>query len=454
MSTVDLIVLFLYLGVMILIGLKAMKTVKTEEDFILGGRNVGTVFVLLSIFASWTGLSGLFGTPQYVYTYGIAGGWWWFTFPLGVFIMGITMAKLLRRRMHMTLADIVDHRSTSKPTRVAASIVTVWNYLAWTAGQVAGIILIIQTFTDLNPIIAVIITYLVMITFTMLGGFRAVVHTDAFQAILFILIIGAVIPAIILCNYDLSSIINGTSQINGFYKLFGSVPKDAMISWWLLAPAGFIDTMAFQRIFAAKDEKTARQSIIRAFGMMIIFGLILVFIGTAAKVILPADSDPASVMLIMAQTVLPKGLLGLLVAALVGVAMSTASTTLLVCSATIEQDVYSVIRPNDGKSKLKMHRLLVIAVGLLALVVALKVPSVTTILVYGYSVYVPGLLLPVIAGTFEWNIPDKCMFATIVSGTLSAVALIIAGEPIPASVGGLVISAIPFIIGIYHSKKV
>ena len=100
-----------------------------------------------------------------------------------------------------------------------------------------------------------------------------------------------------------------------------------------------------------------------------------------------------------------------------------------------------------------MHRLLVIVVGLLALIAALKVPSVTTILVYGYSVYVPGLLLPVIAGTFEWKIPDKYMLATIVSGTLSAVALIIAGEPIPASVGGLIVSAIPFVIGIYGSKN-
>lgn len=52
MSTVDLIVLILYLGVMIFIGFRAMKTVKNEEDFILGGRNVGTIFVLLSIFAS------------------------------------------------------------------------------------------------------------------------------------------------------------------------------------------------------------------------------------------------------------------------------------------------------------------------------------------------------------------------------------------------------------------
>ncbi len=73
MNAFDLVVLIAYLGIMLFIGVRAMKKVKTEEDFILGGRSVSMIFVLLSIFASWTGLSGLFGTPQYVYTYGIAG---------------------------------------------------------------------------------------------------------------------------------------------------------------------------------------------------------------------------------------------------------------------------------------------------------------------------------------------------------------------------------------------
>ena len=155
MSIFDWGIIVVYLVVMLYIGIRAMRKVKTKEDFVLGGRTVGPVFMLLSLFASWTGLSGLFGTPQYVYTYGIAGGWWWFTFPIGVYIMGMTMAKVLRRRMHRTLPDIVDSNHTSKAVRVAASAVTVWNYLAWTAGQVAGIMLIIRTFTDLNPITGV-----------------------------------------------------------------------------------------------------------------------------------------------------------------------------------------------------------------------------------------------------------------------------------------------------------
>ena len=456
MSALDWLVILAYLAVMLYIGYHSMKTVKTDEDFVLAGRNVGNIYIILSLFASFTGLSGLFGTPQYVYEYGIAGWWWWATFPIGVFIMGMTMAKLLRRRMHVTLPDVVDVNLSSKAVRVAASLVTVWNYLAWTAGQVAGIVLVITTFTDLNGTAAVIVAYIIIVLFTLLGGFRAVVYTDSLQAVLFLVVLGLVIPAVLLLHYDVPEALAQTTSIDGFYKLFGSVPAGTMITWWLLAPAGFIDNMALQRVFAAKDEKSAKGNITAAFLLMIIFGLILMFIGIMARFILPAGSDPASAMLNLSQLVLPKGMLGLLVAAFAGVAVSTASSTLLVCSSTLEQDVYSVLR-NTGKEKpassLLVNRLFVVLVGLIALVLALKVPSVTQILMYGYSVYVPGLLLPVIAGSFHWKLSDRAMLLTIVSGVLTAVILILMGEPFPGSLGGLIVSAIPFCIGLWNGRQ-
>ena len=456
MSALDWLVILAYLAVMLYIGYHSMKTVKTDEDFVLAGRNVGNIYIILSLFASFTGLSGLFGTPQYVYEYGIAGWWWWATFPIGVFIMGMTMAKLLRRRMHVTLPDVVDVNHSSKAVRVAASLVTVWNYLAWTAGQVAGIVLVITTFTDLNGTAAVIVAYIIIVLFTLLGGFRAVVYTDSLQAVLFLVVLGLVIPAVLLLHYDVPEALAQTTSIDGFYKLFGSVPAGTMITWWLLAPAGFIDNMALQRVFAAKDEKSAKGNITAAFLLMIIFGLILMFIGIMARFILPAGSDPASARLNLSQLVLPKGMLGLLVAAFAGVAVSTASSTLLVCSSTLEQDVYSVLR-NTGKEKpassLLVNRLFVVLVGLIALVLALKVPSVTQILMYGYSVYVPGLLLPVIAGSFHWKLSDRAMLLTIVSGVLTAVILILMGEPFPGSLGGLIVSAIPFCIGLWNGRQ-
>lgn len=456
MGVIDWLVILLYLGSMLVIGYRSMKKVKTDDDFVLAGRNVGNVYITLSLFASFTGLSGLFGTPQYVSQYGIAGWWWWATFPVGVFIMGMTMAKLLRRRMHTTLPDVVDVNNTSKAVRVAASLVTVWNYLAWTAGQVAGIVLVITTFTDLNGTVAVVIAYAIIVLFTLLGGFRAVVYTDSMQSVLFLVILGAVIPILLLVKFDVSAAFTQTAAIDGFYKLFGSVPGGMMVTWWLLAPAGFIDNMALQRVFAAKDERSAKRNITNSFILMIVFGLILTFIGVMARYVLPAGSDPASAMLDISKLVLPKGLLGLLIAAFAGVAVSTASSTLLVCSSTLEKDVYSVLRKKpEGKkdSALLVNRVFVAVIGLAALVLALKVPSVTQILMYGYSVYVPGLLLPVIAGSFNWKISDRAMLATILVGVVTAVALILMGEPFPGSLGGLIASAVPFVIGLVNGKR-
>lgn len=455
MGVFDWLIIVAYLVVMLAIGVAAMRKVKTNEDFALAGRSVGNFWVILSLFASWTGLSGLFGTPQYVYQYGISGWWWWATFPFGVFVMGMTMATLLRKRMHSTLSDTVDPLHSSKPIRIASSLVTVWNYLAWTAGQVAGIILVITTFTDLDGTAAVIIAYSVIVVFTVLGGLRAVLYTDSVQSILFLTVIGLIIPIAIISKYNVAEAIDATKQIGGYYNLFGGTPSGLMITWWLLAPAGFIDTMAFQRIFAAKDEKSAKKNIQGAFVLMVVFGLILTFIGIMAHTILPEGSDPASIMLETVRVILPSGLRGLIVAAFAGVAVSTASSTLLVCSTTLEQDVFAPLYKGnyDNKKAIFVNRAFVVVIGLLALVLALKVQSVTAILMYGYSVYVPGLLLPVIARTCNLKISDKYVLATIVVGVISSVALILLGEPFPSSLGGLIISAIPFIIGLSVGKN-
>ena len=455
MSTLDWVFLALYLLVMLVVGVTSMKQVKTNEDFALAGRSVGNFWVILSLFASWTGLSGLFGTPQYVYQYGIAGWWWWATFPIGVFIMGMTMAKLLRKRMYTTLSDTVDPMHTSKALRIASSVVTVWNYLAWTAGQVAGIILVITSFTNLNGTTAVIIAYIVIVIFTVLGGLRAVMYTDSFQSVLFLLVIGLVIPIVILTKFNIAEAVDATRQIDGYYKLFGSVPSGMMVTWWLLAPAGFIDTMAFQRIFAAKDETAAKKNIEGSFILMLIFGAVLTFIGVMAHAVLPEGSDPASAMIDVVRAVLPGGVRGILVAAFAGVAISTASSTLLACSTTLEQDVFAVLYKGEynNKKAISVNRVFVGVIGLLSLILALKVGSVTMILMYGYSVYVPGLLLPVIARSCNLRISDKYLLASLIFGVVSSVLLILIGEPFPASLGGLLISAIPFLIGLAVGKK-
>ena len=71
---------------------------------------------------------------------------------------------------------------------------------------------------------------------------------------------------------------------------------------------------------------------------------------------------------------------------------------------------------------------------------------------YGYSVYVRSASA-VIAGSFHWKLSDRAMLLTIVSGVLTAVILILMGEPFPGSLGGLIVSAIPFCIGLWNGRQ-
>ncbi|WP_054310482.1 sodium:solute symporter family protein [Mesorhizobium sp. 1M-11] len=455
MGSFDIAIVVLYLAVVTVIGLFYARTIKTEEDYIVAGRRMGPLWLTISAFASWTGLAGLFGTPEMVVRYGISGTWWWFTFPIGLLLMGIFIAKIVRQRMHVTTPDIVASDYPNS-VRVAASLVTSWNYLAWAAAQVFGISMIFTLFSGMDPTTGAIVAYLVVIVYTMLGGFLAVVATDVLQAVIFLIVIGVVAPLIVVFGPGVSGVYEATRSIPDFYNLFGNVPPATLFVWFLLLPAGFIDTIGFQRVFAANSPDTARKGLINGFVLMAVFGVILTFLGIAAKALLPADTNPVNAMPDLMRQLLPSGLIGLLVAAFLAVAMSTASTTLLVTATTLQRDVISRFRPDasDGE-RLWTSRILLLLLGLIALAVALTVPSVVTILMLGFSVYVPGLLLPVLSATFGWRIPVWSMLTTIIVGAGSTAVLVLAGEPggVPASLVGFILSAIPFVAGLATRPK-
>ena len=82
------------------------------------------------------------------------------------------------------------------------------------------------------------------------------------------------------------------------------------------------------------------------------------------------------------------------------------------------------------------------------MLIALKSESVVSILLLGFSIYVPGLLLPVLAASYHSRAPSRAMLATIVAGAGGAAVWSIIKEPVmPAVIAGLIMAAIPFSLG-------
>ncbi len=454
MVSADIIMIGFYLLLIVGIGLYRGKTIQTDCEFAIAGRNVSIHLIGFSAFASWIGLAGTFGTPENIYKCGISGSWWFFFWFPGILLMAYFLAFRLRKRLFVTVPELIAEK-TSKQIGLLASLLVSWNYLAWVAVQVFALGLIFSTFTPLDSTTGSILAFLIMISYVLSGGFRSVVRTDLIQAAMMIFFIVVLAPCLILANYNVSEIFRKTQNIPNFYTLFGGVDGKTLFIWFLsLFPAAFIDPGGLQRVFSAERPEVARNGLYYSAILYVIFGVAITFLGVAAKAILPDIEAAKSIPLLMAH-ILPTGLNGLMVATFIGIAMSTADTALLVVSNTMQRDIYSSFRPNiSEKERLVVNRVLILVLGLLALLIALRGQGVVTILIYGFSLYVPGLLLPVIAASFEWNIPPWAILWTILSGVISSVVWLYLGEPvIPAIAIGLMTSGVPFFAGFLLRNK-
>jgi len=152
---------------------------------------------------------------------------------------------------------------------------------------------------------------------------------------------------------------------------------------------------------------------------------------------------------------MPVGLKGLSLAAFLAVAMSTADTALLIVATTLQRDIYAPFRPNiTDRERIIVNRILILILGLFSLLIALKSQSVIHILLLGFSVYVPGLLLPVLAASNDWRIPTWAMLSSISVGAGGAAVWSLLKEPVlPAIIAGLILSMIPFVTGLLCRRK-
>lgn len=281
------------------------------------------------------------------------------------------------------------------------------------------------------------------------------VITDVIQALIMLSVIMIAAPILVLVKGGgWTVILSKTRDIPDFYTVFKGAGTKTLIVWLLsLFPAAFIDPGGLQRVFAAKDPGTAKRGLLLSALFYFFFGIAITFLGIASRAILPSIEANMAMPALMSK-LLPTGLLGLVIAAFLATAMSTADTSLLIVASTLQRDIYAHFRPNiTEKERLIVNRILIVLLGLIALVVALKVPSVVSILLLGFSIYVPGLLLPVLAASFNLNLPNWAMLSTIIIGAgLSAIWVILKEPLVPAIVIGLVASVIPFSIGVATRK--
>lgn len=388
MNTPMVVTFCVYIFGMILIGLIAYLRTKNFDDYILGGRSLGSVVTALSAGAS--DMSGwlLMGLPGAIFLSGISESWIAIGLTIGAYLNWKLVAGRLRVHTEannnaLTLPDYFTHRfeDSSKLLRIISAIVILVFFTIYCAsGIVAGARLFESTF-GMSYQTALWAGAAATIIYTFIGGFLAVSWTDTVQAslMIFALILTPVIVILAVGGIDSSMMVIQAKnpEYTDMFKNMNLVAILSLLGWGL---GYFGQPHILARFMAADSHHTIRSArrISMTWMILCLAGTIAVgFFGIAYFSNNPAlagnvTQNGERVFIELAKILFNPWIAGILLSAILAAVMSTLSCQLLVCSSAITEDLYKAfLRKGASQRELVwIGRAMVLVVALVAIALA------------------------------------------------------------------------------------
>jgi len=421
----ELIIIVVYFLVMIAIGMVSRRETKGTDDFLVAGRKGSSLFVTGSLLATIVGGSATVGMAGLGFTQGLTGAWWLLVGSIGLVILGLFLAEKVRKLALYTLPELVGKQYDGRMA-LATSLLIVIAWIGIVAGQIIAAGKILSVVGMGSPLLWMVLFTIVFVAYTLLGGQYAIIRTDALQAaIIFIGIFGGL--ALLLSNLGgWSGLTSNLSPEQFAFPISSQFGGIELVTLLLLVGLTYVvGPDMYSRLFCAKDSKTARTSVLWAalFIFPLAFGITL--IGMGASVLFPQIS-PEQAFPTVIKEILPPFMGGIVLAALLCAVMSSADTTLLSASTILVVDIVGWFKPSLSERKiLSLSRWGVVALGVCSLIVALMLKGVISALLFAYTVYTAGVILPVIAGFYRKRLrvtPLGAMAALIGGGSIGLIS--------------------------------
>ena len=376
----------LYLVMMIIIGaLCCRKSNSTIDDFLLGGRGLGSWVTAFSAQAS--DMSGwlLMGLPGAIYVAGSGDMWVAIGLLIGTVVNWLIVAPRLRlyteKNKALTLSSFFAERfrDPSGLLRIVSAIVVVVFFSIYAGSGLVATGKLFNSMFGMSYKTAVVIGAVVLLVYTLLGGYLAVCWTDLFQgALMFIALIAVPLTALFVKPevMDLSK----AGGISLFPGGFSTTTLVAAISGAVWGLGYFGQPHILSRFMSIKSVKLLPRATVIASIWVVISLAAAVFIGLIGRTMFPGLSagESEKVFIKMIDAVCWPWLGGLFLAAILAAIMSTIDSQLLVLSSTLTSDFYSrYLRKEASAGELVwISRIFVALITVVACIMALA-PSKT-----------------------------------------------------------------------------
>ena len=406
-------ILIIYGLALLGIGLYSAFRIKSPTDYFIAGKKNGTLQIAGSLLASILGGSAILGTANLAIDQSWAAAWYLLCASAGLWFL-LPLVRKVSRFGKFTLTDMIG-RFYGETARKSASIIIP---LAWTgivAAQIIAASKIMYSLFELQYSTGVIIAGVVFIGYTLIGGQVSILKTDFIQSI--IILVGVFLSAIFLrqTHQINTSEITASFPFNANYS-----PIDLLIMVLTFSSTFVVGPDIYSRLFCAKDEVTARKSIIIVASILIPFAFLLTYLGVMAHENLPTEQLQGSVSLIeLIDVYLPDWVVGLMAAALLSAVLSSADTTLLTASMMLSELFNADI---DNRKSLNITRLFIIVTGAASVLIALKVTSIINTLLLALSFYSGAFIVPIIVALTGINVNKKMSIPAMVMGGIIALS--------------------------------
>ncbi|MBR3942650.1 MAG: sodium/proline symporter PutP [Clostridia bacterium] len=397
-----------YLFGMLWIGYSYSKKTKNTGDFYLGGRKLGPFVTAMSAEAS--DMSGwlLMGLPGVALAGSIAeAAWTAIGLAVGTYINWLVVAKRLRRYTEkcgnsVTLPEFFHNRyqDTTKILRTVAAIIIVIFFVPYTASGFAACGKLFAGAFGWDYTWCMIISAIVIVAYTSMGGFSAASTTDFVQSIIMsFALVGVLIFGIVNAG-GMDAVIENAKDIPGYFSLtttgdtlgasgevgsYNGLTIASTLAWGL---GYFGMPHILLRFMAIKDENKLKLSRRVATIWVVISMAVAVFIGIMGYSLYKngavpgVENDAEKIIVIISMVISKYGfifaiLAGLVLAGILASTMSTADSQLLAASSSISEDFAGSVfkKQISQKTKMLIARITVIAVSIIGVILALNPDS-------------------------------------------------------------------------------
>jgi SSS family solute:Na+ symporter len=401
LDILEIIPIVIYLISILLLGFFTKKETDSEEDFILGGRQLTLPAFVATLVTTWYG--GILGVGEFTYLFGLSN---WIVFGLPYYIFALLFAFFLAEKIRdSSFLSIPDqfYQNFGKAGGYMGAVYTF--FMTLPAPYILMVGLLLHLISGWGLGLCIILGTVFSMIYVLTGGFRSVVRTDKLQ---FILMFGGfAILFFMLVNHfgGLSFLKQNLPPLHLTWH--GGNSLEYILVWFFIASWTFIDPGFHQRCYAAKSSKVARKGILTSVVFWLIFDFLTTSTGLYARILLESKHiEPPLSFPLLGHEFLPPLLSGLFLTGLLATIMSTVDSFSLLSAITIGHDLFSKFarKPKSSTYYLKIGLIITAVVSIL---LAILVPSVIEIWLLLGNIFIPPMLLPLLACYYQKLNPGK-----------------------------------------------